>query len=98
MASMGAESRNSFIRPYVNALLRYVAQNSALGGSGAPAGAVIGEWVGASSGLGYLMLNANARVRTDVMFAALVVLSAMTVGLWWLTDRVLRRVLYWQPE
>ena len=36
----------------------------------APTGAVIGEWVGASKGLGYLMLLANARSRTELMFAA----------------------------
>jgi putative hydroxymethylpyrimidine transport system permease protein len=63
----------------------------------APIGAVIGEWVGASSGLGYLMLNANARVRTDEMFAALMVLSVMTVSLWWAVDRGVRRLLYWAP-
>jgi putative hydroxymethylpyrimidine transport system permease protein len=62
----------------------------------APIGAVIGEWVGASSGLGYIMLNANARVRTDLMFAALAVLSVMTVALWWAVDRGLRRLLYWE--
>jgi putative hydroxymethylpyrimidine transport system permease protein len=62
----------------------------------APIGAVVGEWVGASSGLGYLMLNANARVRTDEMFAALIVLSVMTVALWWAVDRGVRRLLYWQ--
>jgi putative hydroxymethylpyrimidine transport system permease protein len=62
----------------------------------APMGAVIGEWVGASSGLGYVMLNANARVKTDLMFAALLLLSGMTVGVWWATDRALRRLLYWQ--
>jgi putative hydroxymethylpyrimidine transport system permease protein len=61
----------------------------------APIGAVIGEWVGASSGLGYIMLNANARVRTDLMFAALVVLSLMTITLWWAVDRSVRRLLYW---
>jgi putative hydroxymethylpyrimidine transport system permease protein len=64
----------------------------------APIGAVIGEWVGASSGLGYIMLNANARVRTDLMFAALAVLSLMTVTLWWVVDRGLRRVLYWNAQ
>ncbi len=30
----------------------------------APIGAVIGEWVGSSAGLGYLMLQANARMQT----------------------------------
>ena len=64
----------------------------------APIGAVIGEWVGASSGLGYVMLNANTRMQTDSMFAALVVLSCMTVGLWTLVDFCLRRLVYWAPE
>ncbi|TLU73225.1 ABC transporter permease [Lichenicoccus roseus] len=64
----------------------------------APIGAVIGEWVGASAGLGYVMLNANARIETDVMFAALFVLALMTVLLWTLVDRLLRRLLYWVPE
>ena len=41
----------------------------------APIGAVIGEWVGASGGLGYLMLLANGRAKIDLMFAALFVLA-----------------------
>lgn len=45
----------------------------------APTGAVIGEWIGASKGLGYLMLMANARSRTELMFAALVLIVAMTL-------------------
>ena len=49
----------------------------------APIGAVIGEWVGASRGLGYLMLLANGRAKTDLMFASLLVLAAMTITLHW---------------
>ena len=64
----------------------------------APIGAVIGEWVGASSGLGTVMLNANARVKTDLMFAALAMLSMMTVALWWAVDRGVRRLLTWEPD
>jgi putative hydroxymethylpyrimidine transport system permease protein len=44
----------------------------------APIGAVIGEWVGASKGLGYLMLLANGRAKTDLMFASLFALAIMT--------------------
>ncbi|MBR9762791.1 MAG: ABC transporter permease [Rhodobacteraceae bacterium] len=58
----------------------------------APTGAVIGEWVGASQGLGYLMLMANARMKIDLMFAALVLIVAMTLVLNLGTDRLLRRV------
>jgi putative hydroxymethylpyrimidine transport system permease protein len=47
----------------------------------APIGAVTGEWVGASDGLGHVMLLANARSKTDLMFAALGVLTAMTIAL-----------------
>ena len=47
----------------------------------APIGAVIGEWVGASNGLGYLMLLANGRVKTDLMFAALIALCLLTIAL-----------------
>ena len=64
----------------------------------APIGAVIGEWVGSSAGLGYVMLNANARIQTDVMFAALFVLALMTILLWVLVDRLLGRQLYWAPD
>jgi putative hydroxymethylpyrimidine transport system permease protein len=89
------------------AILRHVRLPAALPafGSGlrvataiAPIGAVVGEWVGASAGLGYVMLNANARIETDVMFAALLVLAAMAILLWVLVDRVLRRLLFWAPD
>ena len=47
----------------------------------APIGAVIGEWVGASKGLGYLMLLANGRAKIDLMFASLIALALLTVAL-----------------
>ncbi len=96
--SMGAPAWRTLLFVRVPAALPSLGAGLRVAACWAPVGAVIGEWVGASSGLGYLMLNANARVRTDVVFAALAVLSAMTIGLWWGTDRLLRRLLYWQPE
>ena len=64
----------------------------------APIGAVVGEWVGSSAGLGYLMLHANARMQVSTMFAALVVLSAFSLILFFLVDRGCRRLVRWQPE
>lgn len=64
----------------------------------APIGAIIGEWVGASSGLGYVMINANARIQTDVMFAALLLLCVMAICLFTAVDRGLKRLLYWVPD
>ncbi len=64
----------------------------------APIGAVVGEWVGSSAGLGYLMLQANARLWVDQMFAALAVLAICSVTLYYVTDRLLRKLIPWQPE
>lgn len=64
----------------------------------APIGAVVGEWVGASAGLGYLMLQSNARMQVDLMFAALFVLSVFAVVLYSAVDAGLRAALPWQPE
>ena len=64
----------------------------------APIGAVAGEWVGSSEGLGYLMLQANARMLIDEMFAALFILSALSVLLYFLTDWVLKKWLPWKAE
>jgi putative hydroxymethylpyrimidine transport system permease protein len=89
------------------ALLRHVRLPAALPafGSGlrvataiAPIGAVVGEWVGASAGLGYVMLSANARLETNVMFAALLVLALMAILLWVAVDQGLRHLLSWAPD
>jgi putative hydroxymethylpyrimidine transport system permease protein len=64
----------------------------------APIGAIVGEWVGASAGLGYLMLHANGRMQTDLMFAALLTLAVLAVALYFSVDAILRRLLFWQRE
>jgi putative hydroxymethylpyrimidine transport system permease protein len=64
----------------------------------APIGAIVGEWVGSSAGLGFVMLNANAQLQTNVMFAALLILATIAVAMWFAVDIGLRRLLYWMPE
>jgi putative hydroxymethylpyrimidine transport system permease protein len=63
----------------------------------APIGAIIGEWVGASRGLGLLMMHANARLQTDVMFAALVVLVVLALALRAAVDLLTRGLAPWAP-
>ena len=61
----------------------------------APLGAVIGEWVGSSKGLGYLMLHANARMQIDLMFSALFILIILTLSLYFLSDYLTRKFIPW---
>jgi NitT/TauT family transport system permease protein len=48
-----------------------------LGATYAVIGAVFGEWVGASNGLGIYLLEANGRLQTDRVLAAVVVLAVL---------------------
>lgn len=61
----------------------------------APIGAIVGEWVGASQGLGFLMLNANARLQLDMMFAALLIIIVFALLLYFIVDRVLHKLIFW---
>ena len=63
----------------------------------APVGAIIGEWVGASQGLGYLMLFANGRAKIDLMFAALAVLLMVTLALRFMAEVLCRFMLARYP-
>ncbi|MBT3990662.1 MAG: ABC transporter permease [Rhodospirillaceae bacterium] len=64
----------------------------------APIGAIVGEWVGSSEGLGFLMLHANGRMQIDVMFAALFILAVIAVALYYAVDAGLKRLLFWSSE
>lgn len=64
----------------------------------APIGAVVGEWVGASAGLGFVMLQANARMQTDMLFAALFLLGLMALLMRALVDALARRMVPWIAE
>jgi len=64
----------------------------------APIGAVVGEWVGSSAGLGYLMLHANARMQIDLLFAALFVLALLAVTLYFAVDAAIRHALPWATD
>ena len=99
-------ARVMMVEPRRWAVLRHIALPAALpalasglrvAAAVAPIGAVLGEWVGASAGLGYLMLHANSRMQVDLMFAALVTLATLAVGLYFAVDAALKRLLPWHP-
>ena len=58
-------------------------------------GAVVGEFVGAREGLGFLILQKNFVLDTASVFAILIVLGLMGVGLHLVMQAIQRRVLFW---
>jgi ABC-type nitrate/sulfonate/bicarbonate transport system permease component len=65
-------------------------------------GAVFAEWagtetsIGEAGGLGRLMLQDNAQLQTPRLFASVVVLSAIAVGLFAAITAIERRVVHWR--
>lgn len=58
-------------------------------------GATIGEWVGGSNGLGLYMLRSKNALATDQVFVAIVITSAISIGLFALITLVERAALPW---
>lgn len=61
-------------------------------------GAVFAEWVGASEGLGYLILVLNNQTNTTDMFAVIVVLASIGIGLFLIVSLIERLLLPWYYE
>ncbi len=56
---------------------------------------VIGEFVGASEGLGWVILNSGANVNTSLAFAAMVLLSVMSIALFYALVALERLLVPW---
>ncbi len=90
---MGASDWRVMRHLRIPAALPQLATGLRLAAVYAPIGAVIGEWVGGAKGLGALMIHANGRMKTDLVFAALLVLSLLTISFAKLISVVLHRKL-----
>ena len=58
--------------------------------------AVIGEWLGAKAGLGELMRRSMHSYSVDLTFAAIIIVSLLSICLLWLIQRIERKILFWK--
>ena len=58
-------------------------------------GAVIGEWVGSSEGLGYLAIRSKSQFLSERVYATVVLLSIMGIGLFLIAALLERILLPW---
>jgi len=61
-------------------------------------GAVVGEYLGSSEGVGYLILQAEGTFDINSVFAGILVLTAFALALDWLVTVAERRLMVWQPR
>jgi NitT/TauT family transport system permease protein len=92
--SMGANEWQTFYKIRLPAALPSVFGGFKVAIGLAVIGAIIGEYVAAERGLGYLQLQANARFDTALNFASVVVISGLGVFLYFVITFVESKAVY----
>jgi NitT/TauT family transport system permease protein len=84
--SMGATRMQVFARFRLPTSLPYLFSGLKVAATLAIAGAVVGEFVGADKGLGYLLLVTNSNLETALMFATLVALTIIGLAFFYAVE------------
>ncbi len=58
-------------------------------------GAVISEWIGAKSGLGIYMTRAMSSFRTEALFADILIIVVLSIGLFKLIEWLEKKIIPW---
>ncbi|GAA4133692.1 ABC transporter permease [Actinomadura keratinilytica] len=97
-ATMGAGPWKTFAKIRFPASLPHLFSGLKVAVTLAVTGAVVGEFVGANEGLGYVIQQANGNLDTPMLFAALLVMSALGVVLFVLIELAERLLLPWHAS
>ncbi|NYF13893.1 NitT/TauT family transport system permease protein [Pseudoclavibacter sp. JAI123] len=88
MRSMGSSQWQVFRYLRFPSALPHIMTGLQLAIAFAIVGAIVGEFVGSDSGLGYLLIVTQGNLRTDLLFADLVVLTAMGLLLYYAVELI----------
>jgi putative hydroxymethylpyrimidine transport system permease protein len=86
----GASDSQILFNIRIPAALPHLSAGLKLAAAYAPLGAIAGEWVGSQGGLGVMMTYHNARMQTDMVFAAMAVLIIFCLSTWLLMSLLTR--------
>jgi ABC-type nitrate/sulfonate/bicarbonate transport system permease component len=98
MRSLGSSRLGTLRRVELPAALPYLFSGLRVAATVSVIGAVFGEWAGADKGLGRLVLLGNNQLQTPRVYAGVVILTLMAVGLFALVSLVERFAVPWQRE
>lgn len=96
LVAMGASRAQIFRRARLPSAMPYFFAGLRISITYAVVAAIFAEYVGARAGLGIVILNAKNSFRPDLMLAAVVISSALTLALFGATALVQRLVLSWR--
>ena len=93
--SMGLRAWPAFVKVRLPHALPHVFTGLKVAITLATVGAIIGEFVGSDRGLGYLLLVAGGDLRTELLFATLIVLTAIGLVLYYVVTLLERLAIPW---
>ena len=96
--SLSASKLQTFIKIRFPTALPHIFVGLKIAVTFAVIGAVIGEFVGSENGLGYLILVASSQSRTPLAFGALVILTVMSIALYYGIVLLERLIVPWAPK
>jgi ABC-type nitrate/sulfonate/bicarbonate transport system permease component len=95
LRTMGASRRDQFTKVRLPAALPAVFSGIKIAITYSVVGAILGEWVGASRGLGVFMLRATNSFRTDWVFASIAITAVLSIALFTVVAAIERLSLPW---
>jgi NitT/TauT family transport system permease protein len=95
---LGASDRQLLRQVYIPSAMSWVFASLHNSVGLAFVGAVVGEYLGSSEGVGYLILQAEGTFDINSVFAGILVLTAFALALDWLVSAAERRLMIWQPR
>ena len=95
---LGASRRDLMRHVYVPSAMSWVFSSLHSSVGLAFVGAVVGEYLGSASGVGYLILQAEGSFDVDTVVAGIVLLTALALVLDGLVGVAERRLMKWQPS
>jgi ABC-type nitrate/sulfonate/bicarbonate transport system permease component len=95
LRAMGAKKRQIFVKVRVPGALPSFFSGLKIAITYSVVGAVIGEWVGASRGLGIFMIRSSKNFLTDRVFAAIAVTSLLSILMFAVVMLLERSLLPW---
>jgi len=97
-STMGASRFKTFMKVRFPASLPQLMSGLKVAATLAVTGAVVGEFVGANEGLGYVILQANGNVDTAMLFAALIIMSGLGIVLFAIIEIAEKLLIPWHSS
>ena len=94
-STMGASRFKTFMKIRFPAALPQLMSGLKVAATLAVTGAVVGEFVGANEGLGYVILQANGNLDTAMLFSALIIMSILGIVLFAIIEIAERLLIPW---